>query len=188
MEIECPECGERIPMADASTHWAQAHTQVAQGVVIPDMVGEVVAWRAWIIKAAPTPTGIALYSVTKDTLWPHDDWLLAECGKDHQQEGGIPGKKCSCGIYAAKTREQLISLNYGHYSKERNVVIGEVAMVGKVIPGSQGWRASKARVKSIMVPFEHWQMVNPLKETYNVPVELGTTTVISKEAIPRGNR
>jgi hypothetical protein len=184
--LPCPECGDLVDVSEISTHWATAHAPVAEGVVIPDKIGEVVAWRAWKCQLSKTtPGGVELVSATRDSVWPHDDWMIAECPNhhDHKVEGGVPGKNCTCGIYAAKTREQLVNLKYGVYSEYQNVVIGEVAMVGKVIPGSQGWRASKARIKSILVPYEHWQMVAPLKKSYDVPVDLATTLVINPKEV-----
>jgi hypothetical protein len=59
------------------------------------------------------------------------------------------------------------------YNREHDkpVVIGEVGLAGKVIPGSQGWRAEKGRVKHLYVPFHHWRWIEPLAALYNVPVQ-----------------
>jgi hypothetical protein len=59
--------------------------------------------------------------------------------------------------------------------------IGEVALVGKVIRGTQGWRAERARPLRLWVPYEHWRLVRKLAQTYRVPVGL-TDTLLAASA------
>jgi hypothetical protein len=150
--------------------------------VVPDVFGEVVGWRAWrVIGSEQLPM---LASVTHgNTIWHPNRWTLATCGKCTECKSGseqspvtIPGEHCSCGMYAAKTREQLVSLGYNHYSDDaKPTFIGEVAFAGKVIPGSQGWRAQKARIKRLYVPFGCYRFVAGLERLYRVEVVLDNT-------------
>ncbi len=144
-------------------------------VRIPDRFGEVVGWRAW--KVVGPPKLPRLYSVSAhgyECLWPTHDYFRAVCktpGCD------TPGERCSCGLYAAKSREHLAGLGYGAYGEEARYpkVIGEVASSGKVIPGTQGWRAEKGRILSLLVPFDLWKLVDVLADAYHVPVTLDNT-------------
>jgi hypothetical protein len=147
-------------------------------VRIPDVVGEVSGWRAWrLVGTSKTPR---LMSVTAtdfrvdhvDAIWPTNRWYTAACPHGHVA-GQIPVESCKCGIYAARDRDQLIKLGYGVYTHEDNRVIGEVAFAGKVIPGTQGFRAEKARVIRLFVPYENWRMAEALGAAYRVPVEVG---------------
>jgi hypothetical protein len=142
----------------------------------PDVLGEVIAWRAWkVIGSDRLPM---LSSVTHaTTIWHPAHYTFATCGGSSSCRRSVgdlrvPGERCSCGLYAAKTREQLIGLGYG-------VLIGEVALSGKVIPGTQGWRAEKGRIAKLYVPFTDWKLVSPLEDLYQVPVVLDRTTAIT---------
>jgi hypothetical protein len=137
----------------------------------PDVVGEVVAYRAWYADLR-WDREARLVSFN-GAVWPCDAWLVAECAHDGCD---TPGEHCSCGIYAARDREHLLRMAYNrHTYGESPIVIGEVGLVGKVIPGSQGWRAQKARPVRLELPHEHWRLVAPLRATYRVPVVLSNT-------------
>ena len=132
-----------------------------------------------------------LASVTHaGTVWHADRWTLATCRGDRlcqspADDGTIPGTGCSCGLYAAASRAQLVKLEYanpGSAGFEANpVLIGEVGFAGKVIDGSQGWRAEKGRIVRLYVPHICWRLVEPLERLYRVPVELDNTTTLPKE-------
>lgn len=103
----------------------------------------------------------------------------------------IPGERCSCGLYAASSRAQLVKLGYANeHSGDQAVFVGEVGFVGKVIPGSQGWRAEKGRIRKLYVPFHRWQYVEALEALYGVPVVLDNTSSVvpTLEAINEGSQ
>lgn len=152
----------------------------APDIRVPDVIGEVVAWRAWqIVGDLDFPR---LESATQssarsgvDAIWPTNRWFEARCLADpaHNEPGvEIPVEQCSCGIYAAKTLAQLSNLSYARYGPVADKVIGEVAFAGKVIEGSQGWRAERARIKQLWVPHRNWRFVEPLADAYGVEVGL----------------
>lgn len=143
---------------------------------IPDVVGEVVGWRAWkrvgsmMVPRLMSVTATSFSVTHVDAIWPTNRWYEAQC--PHGHTGNVPVEGCKCGIYAARDRDQLIALGYGVYKKSDARVIGEVAFAGKVIPGKQGWRAQRARIKRLFVPYEDWRWADPLARAYNVPVEV----------------
>jgi hypothetical protein len=157
-------------------------------VRVPDVVGEVSGWRAW--KVVGTKAVPRLMSVTQsahgmgvNAIWPTGRWFQATCPKGCIE--GLPVEGCSCGIYAAKSREQLVSLGYGVYGDEVMKVIGEVAFAGKVIPGTQGWRAEKGRILRLVVPYEMWEWAAPLATAYNVPADVGFLFDAGERALGR---
>lgn len=173
--------------------------EIAEGLVDADgtehRVGEVIGWRAW--KVVGDVRFPLLASVTHSgTVWHPDRWTYATCGDDLQCRAAVeekaadldpPGERCSCGLYAAKTRAQLVDLGYARYlgpaaGAVQPKFIGEVALAGKVIPGSQGWRAQKGRIARLYVPFEFWRYVDRLEEMYGIEAVLENTLVMPKEA------
>jgi hypothetical protein len=157
--------------------------ELPDGKFAPDIVGELIGWRAW--KVIGPPEKPRLYSAyghadKKTMLWPTDKWFEAICPKGHVTD--VPVEDCSCGIYAALTREHLVSLGYNSYSDEATTVIGKVGFAGKVIPGTQGYRAEKARVIEVYVPYERWKYVKSIERDYAVPVHLSNTWVPDEDA------
>ena len=164
--------------------------------LVPDRIGEVVGWRAWkVIGERQFPL---LASVTHSgTVWHPDRWTYATCRGDvrctdpgaHRRLGEgsvgevVPGKHCSCGLYAAASREQLVRLGYARSHGGGPVFVGQVGFAGKVVPGSQGWRAEKGRILKLYVPHVHWQYVDTLEEMYRVPVVLENTLKVPKEVM-----
>lgn len=144
---------------------------------IPDRLGEVSGWRAWqIVGTLATPRLMSVNAAGRvghdDAIWPTNRWFYARCPKGHTTDIPVePG--CSCGLYAARDRDHLIKLAYGAYGEGQLMAVGEVAFAGKIVQGKQGWRAEKGRIKSLVVPYEHWAYAEPLSEAYNIPVEVG---------------
>jgi hypothetical protein len=141
---------------------------------IPDLVGEIVGYRAWGV----TRVGriARLTSVIQQAgIWPTNRMLLAKCpgSSDGDQGHVVPDEACSCGIYAARDRDHLLELGYGQYQDPDDIrVFGEVALSGKVILAEKGYRAARARVKKLYVPHSAWRLVRAL-EGYQVPIGLG---------------
>ena len=143
---------------------------------IPDVMGEIGGWRAWqIVGTLAVPRLMSVNAASRvganDAIWPTNRWYYARCPKGHSSE--IPVEACSCGLYAARDREHLIKLSYGAYGDSQLMAVGEVAFAGKVIQASQGYRAEKGRIKSLVVPYEFWAWADPLAAAYNVPVTVG---------------
>lgn len=174
LTFTCSECKQTIAAEEVMDH----NCMIAKPMVVPDAIGEVFGWRAWIVHGEGNE--VRLGSVTHSKYrWPPKTFMLAECPMHGIED--IPAQNHSCGLYAAKTREHLLSMTYHRYDEVENVIIGEVAMSGRVIPGTQGWRAQRGRVHKLYVPYEKWRLVNPLKEVYGVDVELSNTLALSEE-------
>lgn len=130
--------------------------------------GEIIAYRSWILDG--TLRRPRLLSLNEKALWPANDWIVAACRWNH--EDGIPGENCSCGIHAARTRGHLMDMNYHDWGRgygDPELVVGEVALAGKVIPGDQGWLAERARPYRLWVPHLRWRWANSLQRAYRVP-------------------
>lgn len=162
---------------------------------IPDIIGEITAFRAWRIVES-IRYGVHLESVVAyggGERWPRDDWMRAHCAGHYgwcqlltteaQRRGRqrVPGVGCTCGIYAARDRAHLH--HQWQYNRWDGVVIGEVGLAGRVIPGTLAYRAEKGRVLRLWVPHAGWKLVSKLEATYNIPVEL--TNVLTEGSARR---
>lgn len=76
----------------------------------------------------------------QDIVW-HGGRLEARCSSEKAHTA--PAEGCTCGIYALADTNRLID---GFGFGEGAHVLGVVALSGKVIPGSSGWRAQRAKV------------------------------------------
>jgi hypothetical protein len=66
-------------------------------------------------------------------------------------------------------------------------IVGRVANWGKVVPGTQGWRAEYAYPEMLYVPFEVARyLARPVSDTYGVPVTL--MNLLDPDAKPGKNR
>jgi hypothetical protein len=137
---------------------------------VPDYFEPMIGWRAWRIR--DTPAGPRLHSVTySHCFWTPRDATVAECEKKKHL---APDEGCTCGLYSAKHKAHLLGMGYHHYDPDRGGMnaVGEVVLWGKIVEGTQGWRAERGYPRELYVPFEGWGYVKPLSEIYGVPVRL----------------
>lgn len=139
--------------------------------IVPDVIGEVVGWRVWRVLHPRSPGNIRLQSLGSGgkhhaAVWTPGKMMEAFCGQSHTP----PAEKCSCGFYSARTVEHLLSMHYhsGFKYDDPNdaLVIGTVAMQGKIIPGTQGWRAQRVRPLKVLVLPSRWRVLPLLKAAY----------------------
>lgn len=139
----------------------------------PDLIGTVEGWRAWRLSLEVPPFGNCpkLYSASFGYYWAPRQRARAEC---HIDTTHVPGETCSCGFYAAKTLGHLRTMGYHSYVEGSGHItcVGRLAMWGKVIEGTQGWRGEYAYPVTLYLPFEGWRLGKPLREGYGVPVRL----------------
>ena len=115
----------------------------------PDAIEPVVGWRAWIAQPshADRPCDSwALHSVAYAMGWLAGEPLRAQCRLPRGACRDIPGPRCHCGIYAV--HDAVAAYNYirnprrvisGTFSGVP-IVLGEVALWGRVVVGQLGWR------------------------------------------------
>lgn len=123
---------------------------------------------SWMAKAMASPAGD----------WPHGRVLGAACsleGTKKQHDDAVPGKDCTCGIYAT-TDLDIIS----GYLRRSAPVLGVVEMGGRVIPATQGYRAAYARVAVILLIdealTEPHRILRRLAAAYRVPAVVPHST------------
>jgi hypothetical protein len=105
---------------------------------IPDFVSPVVAYRVWNW----TPSGLTSLN---GEFWLPNQSLKAKCSKFPNGHAS-PQRNCSCGIYAAKSLDQLRMIGFADLG-----VCGEVYLWGTVVEHEFGWRAQFAYPKTLVV-------------------------------------
>jgi hypothetical protein len=163
--------------------------QQARQRVSPQMLDELLREK-WFEAIAPV-----LASPRNGQLWPTDEWTVATCDNGravyflmpprsfgrqpealsvaeplvvekvtHADAGlPVPQEQCSCGIYAVDSMQRARGYARGH-----DYVLVRVAGAGRVIPGTNGWRAERARITGIV----DWRSSLPYHRTYEAEVPL----------------
>lgn len=110
---------------------------------IPDLISPIVGHRVWRWDAA------GLRSLN-GKRWSPRQPVAARCGAANAHDAHEPPHlDCTCGVYAAKSREHLRQLGY-----EGRGIRGEVHLWGTVVEHELGWRAQFAYPKSLVLPPE----------------------------------
>lgn len=186
----CNHCGMVFPLpedwdpveAESDDGWEILEGLVGDiDITIPDEIGVVEGWRAWSVQAGSDGPPL-LQSVTySGAHWTPRQVTVATCAVGGGRANGgrgkpkheVPDEHCRCGLYAAKNRDHLLGMHYPSYDAETGLwtVIGKVALWGKVIEGSQGWRAGKGYPQELYVPYEAVSdLAEPLERAYGIEV------------------
>lgn len=113
---------------------------------VPDCVSPIVAYRAWQLADS------GLRSLSGES-WHTGQALAAGCSVRSARHQA-PHEDCACGIYAAKSLEQLRKIGYLGLADLSGIsgeayLYGEVYLWGTVIEHELGWRAQFASPKSL---------------------------------------
>jgi len=146
----------------------------------PDVLGEVIGWRAWTVIAPHSPhprlrsANAASTVGLENAIWPTNRWMTALCPHRGHEPADVPTEGCSCGLYAANSLDHLLGYGYAMFQPDGVTMIGQVGFAGKVIPGSQGWKGQRGRIVRLYVPLSQHELGAKLARAYNVPFELAT--------------
>jgi hypothetical protein len=133
-----------------------------------------VGWRRWrFTKETGSPVH-GLRSLNSNTLWRPGDAYKAKCrvmiGMIGKKHSGVPGEKCSCGVYAVDSPNSLPEKNLFWMSTTKEfVVTGLVYGWGRYVRGEDGWRCEFAYPKQFHLKSYQAHLVEPLK-AWHVPI------------------
>jgi hypothetical protein len=183
----CGSCGKVFPApkarerAEAEQAEWEADTGREPKLIVPDQVAVEYGWRAWGIRKAESEAGMPLLqsingghtaqAKVEKPFWQPRVPMEAICVRhDHE----VPDERCECGLYSAKTLDHLMTMrHYYRYDPAKMFkVIGKVALWGKVIEGTQGWKATYGYPSELYLPFEAWHLHNDLHDAYGCPIYL----------------
>jgi len=203
--IDCPKC--KVPILNVSPITDGTYRGY-DGTICPfcghhfteDKVAEnlkddlLIGWRGNNIRYANgKPT---IWSPVSPMKWNPGEIHVATCHGvkleecPHRLAGDkSPAPNCSCGFYAARTQDHILSLGYGRNGDPLNPdsVVTEVAQSGRVAVHSLGWKAEKARIVRIHVPHVAWKVANQLTDEWGphgVEVILTDNDNMPKGAVP----
>lgn len=126
-------------------------------IVIPDYIEPIVGWRAWFsFTELIAPYRSRLNSLCHaEVVWTPGETVVAVCPNQsilkEELRHDVPSAACSCGLYALKTLDQVVSLlDAGYYF----TAIGRVELFGRVLICENGYRAERARIKPPLYEFK----------------------------------
>jgi hypothetical protein len=128
-----------------------------------NMMEALVGWKSWDILESGNLD-------TRGYIWPVDAPIVAECvyKQAHQHTGEIPSDRCSCGIYAADSKEGAII---------HNRIVGLLYGWGRYVRGTNGWRAQYAYPKCFYLTEDQFSYIDALKK-YHVPIYIAQPILI----------
>lgn len=144
---------------------------------VPDVAGPIIGYRCW----HTTSRLPLLLSNFNAELWRPGDVLQALCHKqfDRGPNHHSPIRDCTCGIYAYSDPYQAAmdwatsDCSTGHTDcpvcderASRLVIAGRIEAWGRVVPGTEGFRAQYARISAIFQS----PLAERVAEIYGVPV------------------
>ena len=158
----------------------------AAELLVPDGIEPIVGWRYWGCEALGTET-CWLTSITRFSTWQVRRPTLARCSYApvHEAGGsGVPDPSCTCGVYAVSDLDVLKQVadptpDQDHAGGSRAVVVGTVAIWGRIVPGEWGWRGEQAYPRQLWVVRETASsteeasvLAASLQRAYGVPAEV----------------
>ena len=129
-----------------------------------NMMEALVGWKGFKIRRVVkngVDYGQMLYTNSPEFLWYPDVPTKAECRLVvNTPHGHSPSLNCSCGIYAADSRES---------AKGYGPILAKIYGWGRYVRGSAGWRAQFCYPKIFLLHEEQVDLIEPLK-SYHVPI------------------
>src|ERR1035437_8350522 len=108
---------------------------------VPDYISPIIGYRVWRWDDA------GLRSLN-GKAWSPRKPLAAKCGAGKAHDAhGVPQTDCTCGVYASKSLEQLLTTGYAKCG-----IHGEVYLWGTVVEHELGYRAQFAYPKPFVLP------------------------------------
>jgi hypothetical protein len=156
---------------------------------IPDGIEPIEAYRTWgyVIRLEQ---GIAeLRSLNSGDPW-HAGWNVAMCwpppaGRPQDSAHAAPLEGCTCGFYATK-KPVAIDPTVGFRSTPgTGLIMGKVALSGKVIEHERGYRAEKARVVELYALPGRETVAELLANRYDATVSVQEIESLPPLAPPR---
>lgn len=143
---------------------------------VPDAIEPIVGWRCWRI--SDSPDGLVLLSACRPTRWAPGWPIESRC---EQHGHPVPGRACTCGIYAAA--EPILPVDYlpPHVKATATIrtqallgydvvmAVGRVALWGTVVECSFGWRAERGYPVELAIPrgIRHYRRSGRLADSYD---------------------
>lgn len=131
---------------------------------VSDRLGFVEGWRIWRV----SPTGQLQSLFYTADAWVPLEASSANCARPKSTHKA-PFETCACGVYALRSLTQLDVWKTA-LSSSTHVVVGKVALWGKIIEHEHGFRSQFAYPAALLLPFQIAQGTLPGLLSYGVPL------------------
>jgi hypothetical protein len=130
-----------------------------------NMMEALVGWKTWNL----VNTSNGDFLETRASFWMPDGPLEAVCLPPRGPCYEIPNEQCTCGIYAADSKNEAMA---------HNDIVGLVYGWGRYVRGTDGWRAQYAYPKCFwLTEYQAGRYIDALKK-YHVPIYVSQPTLI----------
>lgn len=147
----------------------------------------VTGWRCWfVLPQENLLRPIAMRGMVWRPRQPHE----ALCPQTLHVP---PHEGCKCGIWAVLEPDQLEEIGWtsdppkGIDKLPGRLVVGQVAMWGRMLQHDRGWRSSHAYPKHLYVFTQDAAVASALRDAYLVPVEHGEKASLLRRLLPGGS-
>jgi hypothetical protein len=158
-------------------------------VEAPDLLGYITGLRAW--RYVDSVDGWRLQSAVQTMLWPPNQRLEAEClrlGMAHPMapmpirtsphQDATPAEGCKCGFWGLAAVNEVYAQFGTRIVKKvkpdsERFVYGTIALWGRVLTGTKGWRAQYAYPLALVseaTTLNNRGLLSRLAEIYGIPV------------------
>lgn len=132
-----------------------------------------VGWRCWYVLPGE---GLLRPIFKRGLVWKPRQAHEAVCPEEPHE---VPADGCKCGIWAV-CHPMLLQEVAWTFAPPRDtpklpgvVVVGQVALWGKIVEHERGWRASAAYPRHLYALTDDPMIAETLRERYGIPVEWG---------------
>lgn len=147
-----------------------------------------VGWRCWFV----LPHELLLRPIYKRGLaWKPRQAFEAVCPEKIHEVPHDDVDKCRCGIWTVREPKLLDETGWttappkGVGGRLPGIlIVGEIALWGKVVEHERGWRASMAYPRHLYAFTDDPMIAQTLRERYGVPVEWGADAEAIRELLP----
>lgn len=127
----------------------------------PVFIGELRGYRGWVLPSERDKLS---------SIFKRFDWSpgvnIAECRQPWHDlsDDPCPSPYCTCGFYAHYSVKDAVDYCSG-------LIYGSIMASGTIIPGTRGFRAERARVEAVILPFTFAtkygsERIEEVRETY----------------------
>lgn len=131
-------------------------------------------WRAWRIVDFERRGSVSekrLQALGTYTVWEPYQAGVATCTTNGKHEA--PWPKCYCGFWAFHTREDVEQSLFADYGGEKGKVIGQIALWGRVLECTRGFRGEYAYPQTLQFIEVDIKTAHDVAERYGVPYSIG---------------
>ncbi len=147
-------------------------------------IGILTGWRCWTVLREE---GLLRPIYQRGMIWKPRETYEAFCAAaDTNRQRGVhpvPWKECKCGIWSVCHPMLLQEVSW-NWKDDETLVVGQVALWGRVIEFERGWRAQFGYPTHLYALSDDELLAQALRDRYGVPVAVGAQARALERVLP----